>query len=180
MAALQMNRSRWSLGLGVVAAVSFTTLAVADSPPASSSTTGLMTFPNVRVENAPLARQEPAKSASQAEGLIAAIDPETRQLRPVTADEARQLSARPTIQTEPRTARRTAAATVDESAVSDAGQVVFGRDNAVGVKLGEEDMVYQVARKTDEGLVTEEYSGADAAARAVSADAQRQEMQHGH
>ena len=183
MAASQMNRSRWLLGLGLVATASFTVPAVAEPPAASTSNNGLMTFPNVRVENAPLARQAAAKSASSAEGqgMRAAIDPETGQLRPLTADEAKQLSEKPKIAAKTSTGapRRAAAAAAEESAASGAGQILYGPDNAVGLTLGDDQMLYQVVRKTEEGLVTEEYAGADAAARAVSAHTQKQEVQHG-
>ena len=67
----------------------------------------------------------------------------------------------------------------DESATSDAGQIVYGPDNAVGMTLGEEAMIYQVARKTDEGLEVQEHTGIAAADRAVSGQAQKKEVGHG-
>src|SRR5262245_3204612 len=150
-----MSRSRWIVGL--VATTGFAVPALAE----------LMTFPNVRVENAPIAQQPAAKSTAKAEGMRAAIDPETRQLRPVTADEAAQLSAKPKAQATLGSQRRTTTAAAEESATSDAGQVLYGPDNAVGMILGDDQMLYQVVRKTDEGLVTGEYKGAEAAAREV-------------
>lgn len=179
MAASQMNRSRWMLGLGLVATASFTMPAVAEPPAASTSHNGLLTFPNVRVENAPLARQAAAKSTSQPEGMRAAVDPETGQLRPVTADEAKQLSAKPKAAVTLSAPRRAAAAAADESPASDAGQILYGPNNAVGLTLGDDQMLYQVAHKTDEGLVIEEHAGVAAAARAVSAHTQKDEVQHG-
>lgn len=179
MAASKMNRSRWMLGLGLVATASFTMPAVAEPPAASTSHNGLLTFPNVRVENAPLARQAAAKSASQAAGMRAGVDPETRQLREVTADEAKQLATKPKAAVTLSAPRRAAAAAAEEAPASDAGQVLYGPDNAVGMTLGDDQMLYQVVRKTDEGLVIEEHAGADAAARAVSTHTQKQEVQHG-
>lgn len=171
MTASQMNRSRWMLGLGLVATASFAVPALAE-PPATSTSNGLMTFPNVRVENAPVAQQAAAKSKSdgKSEGMRAAVDPATGQLRPVTADEAAQLSAKPKAQATLGAQRRTTAAATEESATSDAGQIMYGPDNAVGLTVGDDQMSYLVVRKTPEGLATKEFKGAKAAA---------QEVEHG-
>lgn len=180
MTASQMNRSRWKLGLGLVATATFAMPAVAEPPAATNSTSGLMTFPNVRVVNGPVA--QPSAPSATGAGMRAAVDPQTGRLRQLTAEEAQTLSAPAKAKAALKDATARRATTASESA-TDSGQTLYGPGNAVGVTLGDEAQVYQVARKGDEGLQIEEYTGKAAADRAaihgVSGDAQKVEVKHG-
>ncbi|HKE96721.1 MAG TPA: hypothetical protein VKB34_20595 [Povalibacter sp.] len=178
--AAQMNRSRWMVGLGLVVTASFTLPAVAEPPAASSSSSssGLMSFPNVRVVNAPPAQATKATTAPAAsEGMRAAIDPETGRLRQLTAEEAQALSPAAKKAAVSGVAARRATVS-SESTTTDAGQTLYGPGNAVGLTLGDEAQVYQVAHKTDQGLEITEHAGRKAAEAAISKNAQKQEVKN--
>ena len=154
--------SPYAIGLGLTAAIGLAGSAFADSPTAKD---GLMTFPNVRVENSTpdgkAAKAEPGTS-----GMRAYVDPTTGKLRSQTQEEAQQAAAEGVAKTKAkaqvkglsRQARTLSADSTDEGL-----EVTYGPGNAVGVKLDEEFLSYQVAHKTDTGLQVQEVTGAKAA-----------------
>lgn len=159
------NRNRWVMGLGVAVTAALALPALAETP-ATNNQNGLMTFPNVRVVDAPA----PVKAAPVTDqGMRAAIDAETGRLRQVTADEAQQLTPKKPAKVALRGARTAAV----ESAATDEGQLLYGPGNAVGATLGEESMIYHVARKADEGIEMEEHTGKSNAEKVVQANAKQ-------
>jgi hypothetical protein len=116
----------------------------ADTAPVTAGDSGLMHFPNVRVEHTP----PPAASgqtAPQAAGLRAYIDPVTRQLRaPLPEELARQRAragARTSGQQEPNAEPR------DRTIVSPGG--------GIGYKLDESHDVFVVVRRRPDGELEE-------------------------
>jgi hypothetical protein len=155
----QTYRSRWLRRLGAIAATSLIAPALAGPPAADDK--GLLILPNVRIVNAPIAAPKKAPVATS-QGMRAAIDPETGRLRQVTAEDAAAL-APAKARSAARGAQRTA------TAEPEVGEMLYGPGNAIGVTLGEDAMVYQVAKKVDEGVELEEVYGEKAATRAVNA-----------
>ena len=162
MQSSQTYRSRWLWRLGAMAATSLIVPAALAGPPAADDK-GLMTYPNVRVVNAPITTPAAASSA-KSEGMRAAIDPETGRLRQVTAEDAAALTPSKA-KSAARGAQRTATATGEP----EAGETIYGPGNAVGVTLGDDAMVYQVVTKSAEGLEVKEVNGKRAANHAVDA-----------
>lgn len=92
--------------------------AATQATPAVPNVNGLMTFPNVRVVNAPA----PADQSATAQGQRAFIDPATGQLREPTPEEAAALARVTTLRTTP-------AVTAKDAAGND--MVVLGSANTV-------------------------------------------------
>lgn len=167
------------LSLIVGAGLSLTVGAVlADEAKTSAAqpSTGIMNFANVQVVNAPAATA-PAQKAN-AEGMRAYIDPKNGKTRAQSREEGNKIadetSAREAAKLE-RAARNGVASARDEEA-----RTIYGVGGAVGVQLTEEHMTYQVARKTDDGLVREETNGKTAAQQAMHShkDLKQEEARH--
>lgn len=158
--------SPYAIGLGLTAAIGLAGAALAD-PPASKD--GLLIYPNVRVENATPADAKNAKAP--ASGMRAYIDPTTGKLRTQTVEEAQQAAAQaPKTKLQAKGLKRQATTLSADSATTDEGlEVIYGPDNAVGVKLNEEFLSYQVVHKTDNGLQVQEVTGLKAANKAAKA-----------
>jgi hypothetical protein len=178
MESLRNVRSRryrsWAVGIGLSLAVS---TALADASKGAQPS-GLMTFPNVQVINAPQAA--PRAAAPSDAGLRAYVDPESRRLRAQSIEEAKQIGeetkAKQLSRTQLRSRNAAAAATAEP-------QFIYGPDNTVGVELGEESMVFMVARKDHEGLDRMEVTGkraAESALQSKSTDAARKDKEVGH
>jgi hypothetical protein len=174
MVATPLNLRRWISAAGLTLAAGVVLPALAE-PPANKD--GAMTFPNVSVVNAPAATvAEPKSGADQ--GMTAAIDASGK-LRPVTSEEARALSAKPKLRLNTRSLQRNDA---DALQSDDGGlEVSYGDDGTMTITLTDEQMVYQVAQKTAEGVKVEEHKGKTAAERAVAnpaTDSKAQEVGH--
>jgi hypothetical protein len=108
--------------------------AAADFSTAPLGPNGLMTFPNVRVVNAPQLATAPARGTVQP-GLRAYIDPATGMLRGPTDEELQQESA---------------SALRAEAFVGPAADAQFvTASGAIGVALGESSMMFSVVQKAD-------------------------------
>jgi hypothetical protein len=121
-------------GSGIVSA--------ADTAPVTAGDSGLMHFPNVRVEHAP----QPAASGTAAvreAGLRAYRDRETRQLRaPLPEELARERArARPTISGQ------------QHQDVRD--RMIISPDGAIGYKLDQSHEVFTVVRRQPNGQLEE-------------------------
>jgi hypothetical protein len=172
--------SRYAIGLGLTAAIGLAGSALADPPAAKD---GLMTFPNVRVENATPADAKNAKAPTS--GMHAYVDPTTGKLRAQTVEEAQQAAlegapkAKAKVQAK---GLKRQATTLSADTTADEGlEVIYGPGNAVGVKLDEEFLSYQVVHKTDTGLQVQEVTGAkaaNAAAKAAPVKNSTQEVSH--
>jgi len=128
---------RWLAMVGIAGMAAAAIAAQAtDSTPAQN---GLMTFPNVRVVNAPQLANSPAPQT----GLKAYIDPETGQFRGPTQEEllAESQAAQPS------------ARLAEQRLVQEAQFVT--PSGAIGVSLGESSMIYSVVQKTEGGALAE-------------------------
>lgn len=168
------KRGRLSLIVG--ASLSLTVGAVwADEAKtnAAQSSNGIMNFANVRVVNAPAATA-PAQNAN-AEGLRAYLNPTTGKTRAQSQEEgnkiADQTNAREAAKAQ-RAARAGVASVRDEEA-----RTIYGTGGVVGVELTEEHLNYEVAHKTDDGLVREEVTGKSAAKQALHSQGQKSSKQ---
>jgi hypothetical protein len=158
----------YTLGVGMTIAI---TSAYAETPKsaADSQSLGIMTFPNVQVVNAPSVDVAPKKQTNT-EGLHAYIDRKTGKLRSVSIEE-RNKAGEEFAARQADKAKRSAARSTDSSAeaVSENSEArtLYGPGGAVGVQLTEDHLVFQVAHKTDSGLVREEVTGKTAAEQAL-------------
>jgi hypothetical protein len=146
-----------AIGLGLVASAG---IATAGEPATDAheqdEPSGLMSFPNVRVVNAPNAASQPA--ADKSAGVRVYIDPQNKQIREQTPEEAQ---AEAKAATAARSARSATAANAE-------GTPVYGPGNAVGMILGEETMVYAVARKQEQGAAAWECVTGNEAAKVLA------------
>ena len=178
MRSLQGHRSRFislAVGAGIVLSMD-SALADAATKNNSNASKGIMTFENVRVVNAPDVDVAPQKRAAlggaKSEGLRAYIDP-SRRLRPQTSEERNKIADDFAAKQSAKELTRSGRSQSQDAALSmaldsNAGtRTIYGPGNAVGVQLTEEHMVYQIAHKTDDGLVREELTGKSAAKQAV-------------
>ncbi len=143
--------------------------ALAEPPaPTASNDNGLMTFPNVRVVDAPIAasEQKPAARDSVATpGMRAYLGPDGLLTNEPTAAEAAQLSNAARTRTGLATAKNgvTAANTEPNDPT-----LIYGPDNSVGIMLTDASMVFQVAHKDASGELTRQcVTGEDNAAHAL-------------
>lgn len=171
--------SRYAIGLGLTAAIGLAGSALADPPAAKD---GLMTFPNVRVETATPAEAAKAPKAATS-GMRAYVDPATGKLRMQTVEEAQQAAAEGTKTKAKVQAKglKRQATTLSADTTDEGLEVIYGPGNAVGVKLDEEFLSYQVVHKTDSGLQIQEVTGAkaaNAAAKAAPVKNSTQEVSH--
>jgi hypothetical protein len=114
----------------------------ADTASPVASKDSLMTFPNVRVVNAPQLATTPAPQAPQA-GLRAYIDPATGQLRQPTPEELLAESQ----------AGQLAKALRQQSVQQ--GTEFVTPSGAIGIQLDESSMAYSVVRKAEGGELAE-------------------------
>jgi hypothetical protein len=151
----------WTIGMALAATCSAEaadTSTQTGSPQTATTQTGLMSFPNVRVVNAPIAAAKPTVDKSAA-GMRVYIDPKTKQIREQTPEEALQ-EAKTATKAPTQSSARSA-----QSAAADAGgTVLYGPGNAVGMTLGENAMVFEVAHKQAQGAATHECVTGKAAA----------------
>jgi hypothetical protein len=147
------SRFALRLALGVLLGSLVLQAGAAELPatPASKDI-GLMTFPNVRVINAPAAASTAKPSTSDA-GMRAYKDPVSGKLREATPEDAQQLSTA-AARTRARTA--TLSGPASASSTESVERLIYGPDNAVGLMLEDESMVFQVARKDANGKLTRE------------------------
>jgi len=157
-----LNARRWSLSVSVSLALA-AGAALADETKATSQSPGLMTFPNVRVENAPQAAA--ASTTVAASGMRAAMDPATGRLRQMTAEDAKQLDAAKAKASTTRTRTATLSSETSEAPLNE----ITGVDGSPGVDLTDEHMVFQVARKQGDQVVRSEYTGKAATEKALNA-----------
>ncbi len=115
----------------------------ADTAPVVNHQNGAMTFPHVRVVNAPELATSSATAAGQA-GLRAYIDPATGALRPPTQEEliAESLEAQK-------------AAALKPQAAEQVSPRFDPQTGAFGAHLGESQMVFSVVQKRASGELTE-------------------------
>jgi hypothetical protein len=114
----------------------------ADRASPASSKDGLMTFPNVRVVNAPQLATAPVPQAPQA-GLRAYIDPETGQLRQPTQEELLAESQAGQL-----------AKSLRQQSVQQGTEFVTP-SGAIGMYLDDSFMSYSVVQKTESGALAE-------------------------
>jgi hypothetical protein len=127
-------------------------VAAAQAQPAVTNASGLMTFPNVRIEHAPAPSAEPVAAAGQR----AFIDPVTKQLREPTAEEVAALETAERA----RSLRLAASPTV----------LVQNPNGSSTVILGDQYMVYTVATADGAGHVAVDHAtGPEEAAAKVNA-----------
>ena len=124
----------------------------ADNAPAGNAASGIMSFPHVRVINAPVASTGPAASGgkaallpAQAPGMTAFIDPATGQLVQPTAEQAAALQAAAAARQAAKANGRARAMAVTQPTV------LYGPDGSVGMTLDENSASYAVARKDAKG-----------------------------
>jgi hypothetical protein len=117
-----------------------------------NTASGIMSFPHVRVINAPVAGAGPAalggKTApvpAQAPGMTAFIDPATGQLVQPTAEQAAALQAAAAARQAAKTNGRARAMAVTQPTM------LYGADGSVGMMLDENSASYAVARKDAKG-----------------------------
>jgi hypothetical protein len=147
MAILRRYPAGVALGL-MLGSLALPTMA---EPPANNN--GLMTFPNVRVQSAPVPAKAPTPAARE-DGMKAYINPATGALRePNAADtEASNLNHQaPLFSRTP--------GNLDRSSIASAAaapEIIYGPGNTESVVMGEESMVFQVARRDADGKLTQE------------------------
>jgi hypothetical protein len=164
---MRKYRNGWAGGISLVLTTAVVGSALAHDVPKATSVgaNGAMTFPNVTVVN--VAPTQPEKAVVSSQGMIATIDAATGQLRAPTADEAKALAAKPVAKAS--IARRSAVqSSAASAAASDTPAVTYGDDGSISATLTEEQMVYQVAHKQGDKLVTQEAVGKTAAQRALA------------
>jgi len=149
--------------------------ALADPPTAAVGSNGLMTFPNVRVINAPIAASK-QKPAARESGMRAYM--KDGQMVEASAADAAQLSNA----TRSPTVKGAAIAGTASANTQEDAQMINGPDNSIQIMLGEESMVFQMAHKDANGKLTQQcVTGEDSAAHALhSAPAHDQPKQESH
>jgi hypothetical protein len=152
-----------AIGLSLVASAGIATAGeTATDAHEQDRQSGLMSFPNVRVVNAPKAT--PLSATDKSAGVRVYIDPQTKQIREQTPEEAQAEAKAATAARSATTRARSATAANAE------GTPIYGPGNAVGMILGEETMVYAVAHKQEQGAPAWEcVTGDEAAAKALAA-----------
>ena len=160
MESMRNDRSRrgWAWAVGAGLALTGST-AFADAPKEADSSTGIMTFANVQVVNAPEAVLP--KSTASAQGMRVYVDQATRKIRPQSTEEALAVGAETKAKTQARSQSRTRTLCVETAAAEP--EVIYGPGNTIGVVLTDEYLVYQVARKNSAGLEKVEVTGGAAA-----------------
>ena len=117
-----------------------------------ANSSGIMTFENVRVVNAPIAVQAQASQASQGktEGMRAYID-STKRLRAQTVEEAKQVASERKVQKSKSArvsiARSASAKTVE---LTDGSQTLVGPNGEQGMPL-DEDSIKRPGKARGEG-----------------------------
>ena len=164
---------RLSLAVGVSLALAAGSV-LADAPKASSAPQpGILTFPNVKVINAPAstvasdnAAKKAANSAQSQQGLRAFVNPSNGQLREPTSEEAVEVADAGKAKSSARSVgARSRSAAVSTEATST--ETIYGPANAIGMEVGAEFEVYQVVHKTPKGLKAGEFQSKAAADKAV-------------
>jgi hypothetical protein len=187
MGSLRNDRRNRRLSLAVGACLALATGSVlADAPKASSATQpGLLTFSNVKVIDAPatVAAKKRTGNAQSQQGLRAYVDPASGQLRPQTMEEGKQIANEAKVKAGAKStagARSRVATLSSEVASASEAEVIYGAANAIGMEIGEEFEVYQVVRRTVNGLQTSEFHGKANANKAVFSEtnSDRSEVSH--
>ncbi len=125
----------------IVALFAASVAGAADTAPTTSNQNGVMTFPNVRVVNAPhLATTAPAAPAQR--GLRAYIDPATGALRPASPEELMLESLQ----------GQFAAYMLQQNAPP---TEFVTQSGAIGLMLDESQMVFSVVQKREGGALNE-------------------------
>jgi hypothetical protein len=155
----KLSIGKLTIGLGLVASAGIATAGeTATDAHQQDERSGLMSFPNVRVVNAPSATSQPA--ADKSAGVRVYIDPRTKQIREQTPEEAQA-------EAQAASAARSTTSARSATAVNAEGTPIYGPGNAVGMILGEETMVYAVAQKQEQGAPAWECVTGNAAAAKV-------------
>ena len=118
-----------------------------DMAPAAN---GVMTFPNVQVESAPVAQAAPSTPRAKPgkSGFTAFIDPATGKLASPTPEQAAELSrAAATAKSGTATAQNRL------SSVAPQAQPIYPAQGGVGMALDDLQMSYSVARRDGQGKV---------------------------
>lgn len=122
-----------------------------------ASNNGLMTFPNVRVESAPLptkaAKLKATKTTREA-GVMAYIDRTTGELVQPDAPQTEHSNLNRPAPLASRTPRVISRAATASSATS--SDIIYGPENTQSVLTDEDSMVFQVAHKDADGKLTQE------------------------
>jgi hypothetical protein len=149
-----MATVRYPVGCALGLVLGSLALPALAEPPASNN--GLMTFPNVRVESAPLptkaAKLTAAKTTREA-GVKAYLNPETGQLQsePAETDHSNLNRPAPLASRTPRVISRSATASTKITP-----DIIYGPGNTQSVVMGEDSMVFQVVRRDANGKLTQE------------------------
>jgi hypothetical protein len=155
----KLSIGKLTIGLGLVASAGIATAGeTATDAHQQDERSGLMSFPNVRVVNAPSATSQPA--ADKSAGVRVYIDPRTKQIREQTPEEAQA-------EAQAASAARSTTSARSATAVNAEGTPIYGPGNAVGMILGEETMVYAVAQKQEQGAPAWECVTGNAAAKVL-------------
>ena len=129
--------------------------ALADPPAPTVGNNGLMTFPNVRVENAPIPAKATKAKAAQPK-MMAYMGPNGLQEQP-SANSGTPTTADASAASRVRTLSTSKTATDGtSSALASEPDMIYGPDSAVGVKMTDESMVFQVARRGADGKVSQQ------------------------
>jgi hypothetical protein len=135
--------------------------AMAEPPATPTTNNGLMTFPHVRVVNAPLPASV-RKPAARESGMRAYM--KDGQMMEASAADAAQLSNA----TRAPATKATAITGAASATTQDDAQMIYGPDNSVEIMLGEDSMVFQTAHKDAAGKLTQQcVTGEDSAAHAL-------------
>ena len=128
--------------------------AAAEPPAATANNNGLMTFPNVRVENAPVdtSKQKPATGTAVTSGMRAYMNEEGQLTQATNADAAKLSNATPSAKLATAKSRTSSAATAADTGP----QMTYAEDGSIEIMANEETMVFQTAHKDANGKVTQE------------------------
>jgi hypothetical protein len=169
---------RMSLAVGVSLALTAGSVMAEKPNAAVTDSKGIMTFPNVRVINAPeVATPSTTQSATTRNGLKAYID-SNGNLRPQTAEEAIQEASATKTKVQARSLNRTAARSASLASEPAAEAEFVAEGGSTGLNVGDEQAVFMVVKKTPSGLVKSEHTGMAAAENAVKSKTRQMEVRN--
>lgn len=172
----RIRRLSFAVGVSLALATGST---FAETPKAAvTDSNGIMTFPNVRVVNAPeAAAQSTAKSAPAQQGLKAYIDG-NRNFRPRTETDAIEEANAAKAKVQAKSVNRSAARNATLASEPAAEGEFIAEGGSTGLNVGDEQSVFMVVKKTASGLVKSEHTGITAAEKSVKSKTQHVEVRN--
>lgn len=164
------NRLSWAVGVSLALA---TGSVLAETPNAAEANPkGVMTFPNVRVVNAPVA-QTPTKSPVS-QGVKAYVDGNGNLREQTNEDRIAEAAPKVQAKTQVNALGRSVQRSATLSSEPSSGGEYPAEQGATAYDPGDEAAVYMVVKKTPNGLVKSEHTGQAAAEKAVRTKAEKE------